>query len=112
MGSTPSSIGSNSTRETTQKNPPDPGRPDKGFLKLNLNEDSGYLYSYDFNPGDPAYYFGYRGSDPALSSPSPFKPETHEKDPVPAPIAAMVSAINQTSDADFTRVMADYMDLK
>src|SRR5437870_1438305 len=57
---------------------------DKGFLKLNLNENDGYLYKYDFNSGDPAYYFTYRGSDPALYSPSPFKPETHEKDPVPA----------------------------
>jgi hypothetical protein len=85
---------------------------DKVFLNANLGEDSGYLYKYDYNVGDSAYYFGYRGADPALYSPSPFKPETHEKDPDPKPIEAWIRAINQTSDADFQRVMADFIDLR
>jgi hypothetical protein len=86
---------------------------DKNFLKRSLGEDEGYLYKYDYNAGDAAYYFGSRGADPNLYSPSPFKPETHEKDPDPKPLGAMiVSGINGSADADFTRVMADYMDLK
>jgi hypothetical protein len=84
---------------------------DKVFLERNLGEDGGYLYKYDYNAGDSAYYFGYRGDNPALYSPSPFKPETHEKDPDPKPIEAMIRTMNQTADADFRRVMADYLDL-
>jgi hypothetical protein len=84
---------------------------DKPFLKRTMEENDGYLYEYDYDSGDDPYHFEYRGSDPALYSPKPFKPSTHEKDPDPKPIEAMIRIINQTPDSDFVRRMSDYLDL-
>ena len=41
-----------------------------------------------------------------------FEPHTHEKDPQPAPLVAMIRTLNQASDADFPRAMAEYLDLE
>src|SRR5262245_15735602 len=60
---------------------------DKAFLKRYYGENDGYLFKYDYNVGDAPWYFEDRGTDPAMYVPSPFKPETHENDPHPDPIA-------------------------
>ena len=85
---------------------------DKDFLHRNYGENDGFLYKYDYGISDLPYYFGYRGADPALYSPKPFQPETHETDPDPRPLEAMVRAINQSSDTEFLSRMAEYLDLK
>lgn len=82
---------------------------DKRFLKRQFGEDDGYLYKYELS--EP-YHFEYRGSDPSRYSPLPFEPHTHEKEPNPAPLVAMIRTMNQSSDADFPRAMAQYLDLK
>ena len=84
---------------------------DKVFLKEHFGEDGGYLYKYNYDSGDPPHYLEYLGSDPALYSPKPFQPETHEQDPDPKPIVDMIRAINETPDSDFLSVMASYLDL-
>jgi hypothetical protein len=81
---------------------------DKLFLKNNFGEDDGHLYSYE---NVEPYRFEDRGPDPAKYFPLPFKPETHEKDPDPAPLAAMIHAMSQASDANFPSAMAEYLDL-
>ena len=85
---------------------------DKVFLKERFDENAGYLYKYRYAAEDLPYYLEYKGSDPALYSPKPFEPENHEKDPDAKPIVALIRAIDETRDADFLRVMADYLDLK
>jgi len=84
---------------------------DKAFLKRVFNEDDGYLYEWKWV--DPGYFFAYLGSDPNLYSADGrfWQPETHEKDPDPRPLEAMVRAINQSSDADFQRSVSQYLDL-
>src|SRR4029434_969257 len=82
---------------------------DKDFLKRTFNEDDGYLYEY-INTGN--YHFEYLGSDPSLYSPRFFEPKTHEKDPNPAPIEAMVRTMNTASDAGFPTPIAQYLDLQ
>jgi hypothetical protein len=82
---------------------------DKRFLTRHFNENDGYLYNYQW---EAPYYFEDRGSNPAAYTPKPFQPETHEKDPQPKPVADMVSAINNTPDAEFARVAATYVDLR
>ena len=55
---------------------------DKTFLTKNFNENDGHLYEYSLDNSAPApFNFGYPGSDPALYTPVPFKPETLENDP-------------------------------
>lgn len=85
---------------------------DKPFLTRNIGENDGYLYEYDYDSSDAPYHFEYRGADPALYSPKPFKPSTHEKDPDPKPIEAMIKIINEASDADFVKKISDYIDPK
>ncbi len=82
---------------------------DKKFLTRNFRENDGYLYEYDWRE---SYNFEYRGSNPASYSPAPFRPETHERAPNPAPIEAMIRTMNQASDTDFSRAMAEFVDLK
>jgi len=84
---------------------------DRVFLERHFGQSDGYLYKYDYDADDPPHYFEYSGPDPALYSPKPFQPETHELDPDPAPIAAMMRAIHETPDADLLRVMAGFLDL-
>jgi hypothetical protein len=81
---------------------------DKTFLGRVFGENSGYLYEYQYAA---AYHFEYLGSDPALYSPRFFDPKTHEADPDPAPIEAMIRTMNSASDADFPSAIARYLDL-
>jgi hypothetical protein len=85
---------------------------DKVFLTRHFKENDGYLYEYDYDADDEPYYFEYRGEDPSLYSPKPFKPATHEKDPDAKPLEAMIRTINQASDAEFVGAMAEFLDLK
>ena len=85
---------------------------DKTFLKETFNENDGYLYKYEYPADAQPYYFEDRGPDPGAYVPLPFKPETHETDPRPEFVAQLVQAINQTGDAAFRTVMAEYLDLK
>lgn len=84
---------------------------DKVFLERHFAQSDGHLYKYDYDADDPPHYFEYSGPDPAFYSPKPFQPETHELDPDPTPIAAMMRAIHETPDADLLRVMAGFLDL-
>ena len=82
---------------------------DKNFLQQAFGENDGYLYDF-VKSGN--YRFEYLGSDPSLYSPKYFDPKTHEKDPAPAPIEAMIRTMNAASDTDFPAAMAPYLDLK
>ncbi len=82
---------------------------DKRFLTRNFGENDGYLYQYEW---DGPYNFDYRGSDPALYIPVPFKPETHEKDPDPLPLVEFIRTLNQTTDAEFPDALAGLVDLR
>ena len=82
---------------------------DKKFLKRTVGENDGYLYEWVFQDG---YRFQYLGDNPDLYSPAPFKPETNESKPQPKPLEALIRAINQSSDADFTKAVGEYLDLK
>ncbi len=84
---------------------------DKEFLARTFNEDSGYLYKYDYPVNGQPYYFEDKGSDPAQYVPLPFKPETHETDSRPEFVAQWIQAINSTSDAAFKSVVGEYLDL-
>ncbi len=81
---------------------------DKGFLKRRLDEDGGYLYDYEWVSD---YNFEYLGPDPALYSPAPFEPQTHEKNPDPAPLVRMIRAIHETGDDEYAGTMSGYFDL-
>jgi len=85
--------------------------PDKNFLWRTRNENAGYLYKFDRNVGDAPYYMTYSGSNPDIYVPHPFKPETHESDPHPEPIAEMLRIVNESSDANFRDAIAPYVDL-
>jgi spore coat protein CotH len=84
---------------------------DKTFLKRTFAEDAGYLYEYEYPSDATPYRFEYRGDDPALYVPLPFKPETHETDPRPEFIEQLVWTINQASSASFRTAIAAYLDL-
>lgn len=82
---------------------------DKHFLRTRFGEDTGYLYEFKWF-GEP-YHFEYRGPDPAQYVPVPFEPKTNEKAPDAAHLEAWIRAINETPDADFRKVMDQYMDV-
>jgi len=81
---------------------------DKAFLRNAYGEDTGYLYNYQYK--DP-FFFEDRGPDPASYSPVPFEPEFNSQTPAPGPIASMIQAINQSSDAQFQAAASQYVDL-
>jgi hypothetical protein len=85
---------------------------DRAFLKRTFGEDEGYLFKYDYPADAQPYRFEYRGSDPQLYVPLPFKPETHEADPKPEIIEQLIWTINEASDAVFRTAMAEYLDLQ
>ncbi len=85
---------------------------DKIFLEKHYGESGGYLYKYHYDADDPARYFDYLGPDPALYSPEPFQPDTHELDPDPRPLAALMRAIQESTDAEFQAVVGRYVDLR
>jgi uncharacterized protein (TIGR03437 family) len=82
---------------------------DKRYLKRVYNEEDGYLFQYEWNG---IYRFEYLGSDPTRYVPSPFQPQTHERDPEAAVLVSMIRDMNQAADADFARAIAPYIDLK
>lgn len=82
---------------------------DKGFLKRNYDEDTGYLYDYEWTLD---FRFQFLGDDPELYSPAPFEPQTNEKNPDPQPIVDMVRTINDSSDEEFVEAVSKYIDLK
>jgi hypothetical protein len=84
---------------------------DEAFLRRNFGEDAGYLYSWQENRAE-GYRFEYLGPDPASYSPVMWTPENHKSDPDPAPIVAMVQAINLSPDADFECAVSQFLDLK
>ena len=84
---------------------------DKAFLSDRFHQSDGYLYEFDYDPADPPYLFAFKGANPALYSPKPFKPVTHETDPDPRPLAEMIRAITETPDRDFAPVVARHLDL-
>ena len=84
---------------------------DKDFLAKTYAENDGYLYKFDANPDDPPYYFTYRGPEGSLYVPHPFKPETHEDDPHPQPIADMIRTVAEASEAVFRSQIAQFLDL-
>jgi spore coat protein CotH len=81
---------------------------DPVFLASRFGQNNGYLYNYAY--ADP-FFFEDRGPDPTTYSPSPFKPENHFIDQQREVLAWMVTAINQTPDAQFEVVMSQYVDL-
>jgi spore coat protein H len=85
--------------------------PDKNFLWRTRNENAGYLYKFDRNVGDAPYYMTYSGPNADSYVPHPFKPETHESDPHPEPIADMLRIVSEASDANFRDAIAPYVDL-
>jgi hypothetical protein len=85
---------------------------DKTFLAAHFGQDDGYLYEYDYDVDGQPYRFEFRGSDPALYSPKPFKPVTHERDPEPGPLAAMIRAITETPKPGFAAVLSQHLDLE
>ena len=86
---------------------------DKDFLKKNLDEDNGHLYSYQFNDAAAVpFAFGYPGSDAALFVPAPFKPETHTTDPQGEVIERLFWTINVAGDAIWRTAMDGYLDLE
>jgi hypothetical protein len=84
---------------------------DEAFLLRNLGEDSGYLYDWN-EDRDNSYHFEYLGEDPAAYSPERWAPENHEDDPDPAPLEAMVRAINFSSDEEFESAVSEFLDLR
>ncbi|MBI3679299.1 MAG: CotH kinase family protein [Acidobacteria bacterium] len=83
---------------------------DKDFLKRTWGENNGYLYKFEVPP--QPWHFDYLGPDPSRYSPVPFEPKTHEKDPDPAPLAAMMRAISLSPDAEFVSAVSEYLDLR
>jgi spore coat protein CotH len=85
---------------------------DKAYLRRTFDEDEGYLYKYDYNTDDEPYYMEYRGSNPDLYVPHPFKPETHESDSHPNWIAELIRVVNQDSDTIFRTTIAPLLDIE
>ena len=84
---------------------------DRTFLGKHFENDEGFLYKYDYNPGDTPYYFEYKGPMRRVYVPLPFKPETHESDPQPAAIVDMIRTVAEASDAVFRSQIAQFLDL-
>lgn len=81
---------------------------DTQFLARHFAETDGYLYNYQWN-GE--YYFEYKGAEPSLYTPSPFEPETHVRDPDPAPLVETIRVINETSIEAYTTTVGERLDL-
>lgn len=85
---------------------------DKTFLKKNLGEDEGYLYKYEFDREVIVPYdFGYRGSDPELYVPDPFKPETHEAAPRAEVVEQFIWTVSEAPAASWRQRMDEFLDL-
>lgn len=80
------------------------------FLRRQFGEDEGYLY--EWVAPEERYQFEYLGPELNHYSPVPFEPKTHENDPDPKPLEALVRTINQSSNGEFPQAIGDYLDLK
>ena len=86
---------------------------DKTFLTKNFNENDGHLYEYSFdNAAESVFNFGYPGSDAALYTPVPFKPETQEFDPQGEVLERLFWTANVASDAVWRTSIEEFLDLK
>jgi spore coat protein CotH len=86
---------------------------DTVFLGKNFSETAGHLYEFSFdNAGPTPFNFGYPGSDAALYTPTPFKPETLELDPQGEVLERLFWTINLAGDAVWRSSMAEFLDLK
>jgi spore coat protein H len=86
---------------------------DKNFLMKNFGENDGHLYEYRFDTAAPLPYdFGYRGPDPALYAPLPFKPQTRENDPQGEVLERLFWTANQAGNAVWRTAMEEFLDLK
>ncbi len=82
---------------------------DPVFVQSNFGESDGFLYSYEY--AFP-WVFNYLGPNSSKYSPLPFNPENNLLYREPAPLEAMVRAINDTPDAQFQAGVSQYVDLK
>ena len=86
---------------------------DKTFLTKNFNENDGHLYEYSFDNANPIpFNFGYPGSDRALYTPVPFKPETKEDDPQGEVIERLFWTVNVAGDAVWRTSIEEFLDMK
>jgi hypothetical protein len=86
---------------------------DKPFLSKKFNENDGHLYEYAFDNTNPTpFNFGYPGSDPALYTPVPFKPETLELDPQGQVLERLFWTANVASDAVWRTSIEEFLDMK
>ncbi len=81
----------------------------KPYLRRVLNDDEGYLYEFKYNG---KYGFEFLGPEPAKYTPLPFKPETHEKKPVPEPLIEMIRLLNEVPTGDLENGLKDHFDLR
>jgi spore coat protein CotH len=82
--------------------------PDKNYLARIYGENDGYLYQFDRQVGDAPYLFEYRGDDPTLYVPHPFKPETHDNNPHPEEIAELTRRVNEAEHDEVN----EYIDIR
>ena len=82
---------------------------DKPFLRRNFEDDTGYLYKYEY--AGP-YRFEYLGANPSKYVPLPFEPHTHELDPKPGGLVAMVRDASEAPDSGFDRTLSKHLDLR
>jgi hypothetical protein len=82
---------------------------DKRFLARYFPETDGYLYKYDWSS---EYFFEYKGPSTALYTPLPFAPETHVKDPDPAPLVAMIRTITEAPAENFLGAVSTVVDVR
>ena len=86
---------------------------DKNFLMKNFGENDGHLYEYRFDIAAPLPYdFGYRGPDPALYAPLPFKPQTREDDPQGEVLERLFWTANEAGAAVWRTAMEEFLDLR
>ncbi len=83
---------------------------DENFLQRNLGENTGYLYEWN-EDRDNGYHFEYLGEDLAAYT-NRWDPKNHKSDPDPAPLEAMVRAVNFSSDEEFEAAVSAFLDLR
>ena len=82
---------------------------DRRFLARHFPENDGYLYKYDWGS---QYYFEYKGPAVTLYTPAPFAPETHVRDPEPAPLVDMIRTINEAPVDGFLDAVSGVVDVR
>ena len=82
---------------------------DRHFLSRHFAANDGYLYKYDWAS---EYFFEYKGSEASLYTPTPFQPETHEKDPDPATLVNMIRTISEAPAEGFLDAVGALVDVR